>query len=83
MTITFAFGYLLIINFADSEKKNCRALAAYNNLRAKKQKKMDIMDPFQVVDIGGGPQRILLDSLDIINNGHRICFVVQKQTIWV
>jgi hypothetical protein len=41
------------------------------------------MDPFQVVDIGGGPQRILLDSLDIINNGHRICFVVQKQTIWV
>jgi hypothetical protein len=41
MTITFAFGYLLIINFADS-KKNCRALATYNKLqRVRKQKKVD------------------------------------------
>jgi hypothetical protein len=42
MTITFAFEYLLIINFADSKKKNCRTLAAYNMLqRARKQKKVD------------------------------------------
>ncbi|CAJ2673169.1 unnamed protein product [Trifolium pratense] len=50
MSITCAFGYLLIIYFADS-KNFCRALGAYNKLqRARKQKKVEWFFPTIFLD---------------------------------